>query len=122
MNLTTFLQSQGYIEIPLRKTATGLIEVEAKVNGEEALLYLNTGAGRTVLDEASAGRLHLELRESKAKAAGLGSACHPVQISIVNELTIGSFRITSLKTVVMDLSHVTKARAQRGVWFPNHRR
>jgi predicted aspartyl protease len=114
MSLVDFLPTQGYVEISLRKTATGLIEVEAKVNGEEALLYLDTGAGRTVFDEASAKRLHLELRASKAKAAGLGSSSHPVQTGIVDELTIGSFRITSLKTVVMDLSHVNEARAQIG--------
>jgi len=114
VSLVAFLQSQGYVEIPLKKTATGLIEVEAKVNDEAALLYLDTGAGRTVFDVASAARLHLELRESEAKAAGLGSASHPVQTSIVDDLAIGSFHIISLKTVVMDLSHVNKARAQIG--------
>ena len=114
MGLTDFLKSQGYVEIPLIKTATGLIEVEAKVNGQNALLYLDTGAGRTVFNEASATRLHLELQESKAKAAGLGSSSHPVQTGIVDDLTIGLFRITSLKTVVIDLSHVNDARAQIG--------
>ncbi len=112
MSLLAFLRSQGYVEIPLKKTASGLIEVEAKVNGEDALFILDTGAGRTVLDTGSAARLHLELNQSESKAAGLGSASHPVQNSIVNELTIGSLHIASLKTVVMDLSHVNEARVQ----------
>jgi len=114
MKLSAFLESQGYVEIPLRKTATALIEVEAKVNGEDALLYLDTGAGRTVFDVASAERLRLDLRASEAKAAGIGSASHRVQTCVINNLVIGAFQIASMETVVIDLSHVNEARAQIG--------
>ena len=67
---------------------------------------------RLILDAASAARLHLELNQSESKAAGLGSASHAVQKCLVNDLTMGSFHVSSLKAVVMDLSHVNEARSQ----------
>ena len=113
MSLLAFLLSHGYVEIPLKKTASGLIEVEAKVNGIDALFILDTGAGRTVLDTASAARLHLSLDQSDSKGAGLGSSSHPMQSSTVREITIGPVHIVSLQTYVLDLSHVNDARAQK---------
>jgi predicted aspartyl protease len=60
MNLPSYLKSQGYIEIPFKKTVLGQIEVQVKVNGEDARLVIDTGATGTVFDEASAQRLGLK--------------------------------------------------------------
>src|SRR5215470_2634080 len=115
MSLLTVLGAEGFIEIPLRMTASGLIEVDVRVNGEPGLLVLDTGAGATVFDAASAARLHLDLNQTEATGAGLGSGSHPAQASLVNDLTIGSLHLASLETLVMDLSHLNEARARKGM-------
>ena len=114
MNLAELLQSQGYVEIPLKKNSSGTLEVQVKVNGEDAVLYLDTGAGRTGFDKGCSERLRLELNEFSGKAAGLGVSNQAISSSIVEQLLIGSIRITSLKTIVVDFSHVNMARAQQG--------
>ena len=114
MNLASYLKSQGYIEIPFRKTAIGQIEVKVKVNGEGASLVIDTGATGTVFDEASAERLHLK-SSGAAVAAGLGAASMLASACDVEAIEIGSCRIANLAVRIVDLSVVRLAMQQRGV-------
>ena len=114
MNLPSYLQSQGYVEVPLKKTAVGQIEVLARVNGEEALLLVDTGASGTVFDTASAERLHLVSTGAGEAAAGLGTSAQLTSASTVESLELGSLRVRSLVTRIVDMSHVNLVLQQRG--------
>lgn len=114
MNLLAYLQSQGYVEVPLKKTAVGQIEVVARVNGEEALLLVDTGASGTVFDTASAERLHLVSTGMGEAAAGLGTASHVTSAATVDSLELGALRVESLVTRLIDMSHVNLVLRQRG--------
>lgn len=114
MNLATFLQSHGYIEVPLKKSIVGHLEVGAKVNGEDALFILDTGAARTVFDNASTERLHMKCEVVEGKAAGLGVSDKPVLSCTLESFEIGALSISSLKTLVIDLSNVNRILEKKG--------
>ncbi|HVF55281.1 MAG TPA: retropepsin-like aspartic protease [Pyrinomonadaceae bacterium] len=114
MQISTYLKSSGYLEIPLKKTLLGQIEVRAKVNGEDALLLVDTGASGTVFDEASAARLKLEARDAEAVAAGLGVTSQSAAFCEVGELVLGALTLKNITTRIVDMSHVNTALRQRG--------
>ncbi len=113
MNLPAYLKSLGYIEIPFRKTVIGQIEVEVRVNGEEAHLVIDTGATGTVFDTASAGRLGLK-SSGAAVAAGLGTASMAASACEVESIEVGPCRFAHLPVRIVDLSAVRHAMQQRG--------
>ena len=59
MNLPAYLKSLGYIEVPFTVTRVNHIVVHAKVNGEDVVLIVDTGASRTCIAESCAERLGL---------------------------------------------------------------
>ncbi len=114
MNLPTYLQSQGYIEVALTKTLVGQIEVQARVNGEDALLLVDTGASGTVFDHASAERLHLTPTGAGEAAAGLGTSSQTTSVCQLDSLEIGTLRIEAAQIRLVDMSHVNVVLQQRG--------
>jgi predicted aspartyl protease len=59
MNLPAYLKSVGYVEIPFSVTRVNHIVVQAKVNGKDVVLIVDTGASRTCIAETCAERLGL---------------------------------------------------------------
>ena len=114
MKLPEFLASQGYVEIPLTRTSVGQIEVQAEVNGEEALLLVDTGASGTVFDEASAGRLRLISTGAGETAAGLGTSNQVTAMCHLESLQIGALRLAPVQIRIIDMSHVNLVLRQRG--------
>jgi hypothetical protein len=68
------------------------VATAAQVGGLPATLCLDTGAGRTCFDQASAQRLELRSRCSDDRAWGLGVGDQPVSYVAMKEFCIGSGR------------------------------
>lgn len=114
MNLPAYLKSLGYVELPLRKTEVGQIEVQVRVNGRDALLLVDTGASGTVFDETSAARLNIQFKNGGAMAAGLGTSGTIVSACKLEGLEIGPLRLEPFDVRIIDMSHVNTALKQRG--------
>ncbi len=54
MNLPAYLKSVGYIEVPVTITGVNHIVVHARVNSEDVVLIVDTGASRTCIAESCA--------------------------------------------------------------------
>lgn len=87
----------------------GHFEVQARINGIETRLLIDTGASRTVIAQTSAERLALDMKESDMKAGGIGTSEYAVSFGVVESLEIQSFQILSLPVGIIDLSHVNHA-------------
>lgn len=114
MNLSEYLKTQGYVEVALKKTMVGQIEVQARVNGEDALLLVDTGASGTVFDTASAARLQLTPSGAGEAAAGLGTSSQITAVCHLDGLEIGSLRIEPVDIRIVDMSHVNMVLHQMG--------
>jgi predicted aspartyl protease len=52
MNLPAYLKSLGYIEVPFTITRVNHIVIQAKANGQDVTLIVDTGASRTCIAES----------------------------------------------------------------------
>jgi predicted aspartyl protease len=114
VELANLLTAEGYSEVKLVRSSSGLLEVPVRFGGSMATLYLDTGAIRTCFDQASAQRLELCTRRSEDRASGLGvrdqSVCHVDMTGFC----IGSCSLPAIDAMLIDFSHVNEVRQKRG--------
>jgi clan AA aspartic protease (TIGR02281 family) len=113
-SLSEFLKSHNYIGIQMDKNIVGHFEIDAHINGEQARLLIDTGASGTVVDRASVERFCLETAESKAKAGGIGTTQHAVEVGVVKSLDLGLMQVNQWRVAVIDLSHVSQSLIAHG--------
>ncbi len=114
MQLADFLAPFDYAPIELVRAGTGHLRLaSSSVNGRPIMLYLDTGAGRTVLDLACARRLGLTLHES-AQGGGLGAAEVRAYRGTVDRLALGPIEEKNITVHALDLTHMNQALAARG--------
>ena len=114
--LARFLTARKFVPLPLVKTPTGhLALAQAMVNGHDASLWLDTGAGQTVLDLKFARELGLSLTPDVCRGAGAGGGGLPVLASVVSQLTLAGVTELDFRCLVMDLDHVNAGLKQRGL-------
>ena len=114
--LATFLTAQGYVPLALTRVASGhLALAEARVNGQPATLYLDTGAGQTLLDLAFARGLRLPLTEGESRGVGAGGGGLGLFHTVVTRLTLADFTEQDWTCAVMDLAPVNAGLCQRGL-------
>jgi len=114
MQLADYLAGFDYAALPLVRAKTGhLALASCLINGHAVTFYLDTGAGRTVLDVACAHRLGLPLVEG-TQGGGVGSAAVKTYRGIVNRLELGAIGEENFTVHAIDLSHVNRALAARG--------
>ena len=118
VSITEFLEKQGYIGVELRPTPLGHLELDATVNGNPARMVLDTGAGVTVIDKASAARWALAGESCGDTAvAGCVGDIGGVDDATVRTLELAGLELTEVDVKLMDLSQINagleKAKAQR---------
>ena len=114
--LARFLTVRKFVPLPLIKAPTGhLALARARVNGHAAALWLDTGAGRTVLDRKFARKLGLALTPDACRGAGAGGSGLAVLTTVVSQLSLASFTELDFACLVMDLAHVNAGLKQRGL-------
>ena len=105
MNLPAYLKSLGYIEVPFTVTRVNHIVVHAKVNGEDVVLIVDTGASRTCIAESCAERLGL-ISGKEEQAASLALPKKTKALSKLESLDIGSLHLTDFETWIVDFSYI----------------
>ncbi len=106
--LAEHLARFDYTAIPLHRGPTGHWQLEAALNGAPARLYLDTGAGRTVLDLTQARARGLPLTANPEQAGGLGTASMATYRTSVKRLDLHTLTETDFTAAVVDLSHVNQ--------------
>src|SRR6266540_4966485 len=103
MNLHAYLKSLGYIEVPFTVTRVNHIVVHAKVNGEDVVLIVDTGASRTCIAESCAEQLGLTSGRAEKVAVSFALPKKNKALSKLESLDIGSLHLTDFETSVVRL-------------------
>ena len=111
----SLLRDHGYVGIPTRRLRSGHYQASVNADGQQLLLIVDSGASTSVLDNASAVRLGLRLRRSRARISGLGAAAQRAHRATLEDVRIGALRLDSLPVVVLDLSHVNQSLQNEGI-------
>jgi predicted aspartyl protease len=106
MNLPAYLKSLGYIEVPFTVTRVNHIVVHAKVNGEDVLLIIDTGASRTCIAESCAERLGLTPGRVEKVAVSFALPKKTKASCILKSLDVGSLHLTDFETWLVDFSYI----------------
>ena len=106
MNLPAYLKALGYIEVPLTVTRVNHIVVHAKVNGEDVVLIVDTGASRTCIAESSAERLGLISGRVEKVAVSFALPKKTRALSKMKTLDIGALHLTNFETWLVDFSYI----------------
>ena len=82
-----------------------------KIFGQEVRMLLDTGASRTVFDEAIIKGIssELDLEENEDKATGLGSNTVDNYVAVIDLLEIGTLSVTDYQVGVLNLTHVNES-------------
>src|SRR5258705_9852040 len=106
MNLPGYLKSLGYIEVPFTVTRVNHIVVHAKVNGEDVVLIVDTGASRTCIAETCAERLRLTIGRAEEVAVSFALPKTTKASSKLERLDIGPLHLTDFETWLVDFSYI----------------
>ncbi len=109
------LRDQGYVGVPTRRLRSGHYQAMVRADGQQLLLIIDSGASTSVLDNASAVRLGLRLRRSRARISGLGAPSQRALSATLADVRIGALRLDSLAVMVLDLSHVNQSLRDEGI-------
>src|SRR3989442_5804883 len=101
MNLPAYLKSLGYIEIPFTLTRVNHIVIRGKVNGEDVVLIVDTGASRTCIAESCADRLGLTSGTVEPVAASFALPKKSKALNKIESLDIGSLHMTDFGTWIL---------------------
>lgn len=116
MNLPAYLKSLGYIEVPFTVNRVSLIVIQAKANGEDVTLIVDTGASRTCIAESCAERLGL-ISGRVEQAASLALPKVTRALSKLESLEIGSLHMKDFETWIVDFSYINLIVQMRGAEF-----
>lgn len=106
MNLPGYLKSLGYVEVPFTITRVNLIVIQAKANGRDVTLIVDTGASRTCFAESSAARLGLAAGREEKVAISFVLPKKTKALSRLESLDIGSLQLTNFETWLVDFSYL----------------
>ena len=99
--------SEGIIPfdtIPVGKPDSGqyLMQINGQINGNNAKITFDTGAGANVITDSLAAVYGLELLDAKASVTGIDSSVG--HYAIAKELKLGNIKITDVPFYVIDIS------------------
>jgi predicted aspartyl protease len=114
MNLPAYLKTLGYVEIPFAITRVNHIVIHAKVNGEDVVLIVDTGASRTCMAERCAERLGLTSGRVEDVAVSFALPKKTKAVSKLESFDIGSLRLTDFETWLVDFSYLNMIVLMKG--------
>ncbi len=111
----SFLKSQGYTSINLKKTGTNHYQIKAILNDIEGLFILDTGASNTCADLTQTEKFKLISEKSKIKASSATNLMQETKISKKNKLQVGKWNSKSCSVVLFDMNHINTALNERKI-------
>lgn len=114
--ISQFLKSMGYIDIPFRQNIAGQLLINAKINGVDGVYILDSGAGQTVIDTKQIDFLKLQLNYEESALTGGGVGAHSIESipSYNNRIEINEFQMDNLVVAVMSLETAWESLARVG--------
>ena len=107
--LYAFLKQKGYTRIRLKRIATDHYELVAKINGQEGLFILDTGASATCVDISCVSTFLLTPKENEIKAASATETGIYTQVAVKNKIEIGTWKRERTPIILFNLSQVNVA-------------
>ena len=107
--LQALLKQNSYKKIKFKITKTQHLLIKAKINGISGSFILDTGASNSCVGFDRIELFALKAKKSKTKAAGAGATGMFTQLSLKNNLKLGSWEDADFDLVIFDLSHVNVA-------------
>jgi predicted aspartyl protease len=111
----SFLKSQGYTSINLKKTGTNHYQIKAILNDIEGLFILDTGASNTCADLTQTKKFKLISENSEIKASSATNLMQETKISKKNKLQVGKWNSKSCSVVLFDMNHINTALNERKI-------
>ena len=111
----SFLKSQGYTSINLKKTGTNHYQIKAILNDIEGLFILDTGASNTCADLTQTEKFKLISENSEIKASSASNLMQETKISKKNKLQVGKWNSKSCSVVLFDMNHINTALNERKI-------
>lgn len=107
--LPDILKKESYKKINFKVSKTQHLLIKASINGIKGNFILDTGASSSCVGFESVELFLLEAEHSTTQASGAGATGMRTQISVGNQLQLGSWKHTGFELVIFDLSHVNEA-------------
>ena len=111
----SFLKSEDYTCINLKKTTTNHYQIVALINNIKGLFILDTGASNTCADLSQIQKFNLISEKSEIKASSATDLMDETKISKKNILQIGKWFNKSSSLVLFNLNHINKALSEREI-------
>ena len=109
MDIKTFLDNQGFQQIPLEKNAVGHLMLTMTTFDEAFKVIVDTGASTTVLDIELVRSLGISTNKLDLSGGGLGTAQADVYQLPQQPITIQGLPIGERQLVAMDIQYVNQA-------------
>ena len=93
--------ARGYSRFPNAMTDKGRLVVPVTVNGVATGFDLDTGAGISVVNEAEAERLGLDVEPAAASAVNIAGGDVAMRFALAREVVVGKFRLRNVAFGVM---------------------
>lgn len=93
------------------------VKLAVKINGKDANLILDTGASRSVFDEARmTAFVHEEhVEEQDRLSSGLGTNTMTSKKALIDKLQLGKMKIADYDATILDLMHVNQSYEKLGL-------
>ena len=104
----TAMNRGGWTGVPMRMSK-GHFVVESAVNGNRALLIVDTGAPVSVVDREFSRRIKLPMSDRTISARGLNFSDKSSGVSMESRLSVGQVRAGKWPLVVFDLSRLLRS-------------
>jgi predicted aspartyl protease len=114
-DLATLLATQGYSRVPMIRLATGHYSVEGMAGSVPFDLIIDTGASHTLIDQQRAQRFEMQTEAGGSRATGVGGTLDQrVRSGKLDDVSLGTLRMSSLPVRVLDLSHINGVLSNMG--------
>lgn len=109
------MPKKNYVEIPIRITSIGHIEVDVNIDGVNTSFLIDTGASNTVIDIGFAKENLQEFAEINEQGGGVGTSQMVLFHKKVALFKINDFEIPSFDLYATDFQHVKDSLAKKGI-------
>ena len=105
LKLGLVMEAKGYTRVEFDEEMNHLF-VDARINGKDVRLLLDTGAMVTIIKTGSVKKLGLEMKEANVQAGGVGGGAQIKGRVDVEKLEMGGDNAGNQAFYVMDLNHL----------------
>jgi hypothetical protein len=106
--------NHNYKKIPLTKTISGHLHINAVINGVDGYFVLDTGAGATIIETSRKEKFNLKVKNTSNSGAGAGGS-QSMQLSNNNSINLENLLIENFDLYIMNLDHVNNAFKSMGL-------